>query len=110
MSDAKNPLRNPADPLHKAGPPSGRELFKRFGSVADGFPHDAVLDAAVNLIINTLRQSHATWADAERAYDELFGRTKTILRDHYDPLGKRRNVFPFDQFINMDHVDFRDKH
>lgn len=105
-----DPLRNPKDPLIKAGPPQGRELFNRFGMVADGFSHEQVIDAAINLIVNSVRQGNSNWSSAERAFDELFGRSKTILRDHFDANGKRRNIFPFDQFIAMEHFDARDKH
>ncbi len=110
MADTADPLRNPKDPLHQAGPPQGRELFRRFGQVANGFSHEQVIDAAFNLIVNAIRQGHPGWNKAQARYDELFGRGKTILREHFDAAGRRRNVFPFDQFVQMEHFDARDKH
>lgn len=104
-----DPLRNPKDPLHKASPEAGRELFKRMGQLVDEFPFDAILDAAFNLILNSIRQQNASWPSAEAAYDEKIGRVKTVLRDHYDANGKRRNVFPFDQVVVMDHFKDPDK-
>lgn len=96
-----NPLRNPKDPLHQTGPEAEKELFKRYAQLSDGFPNEAVLGAALNIIINGVRQGHSSWMGAERQFDEIFGRTKTILRDHYDANGKRRNLFPFDQVIQV---------
>lgn len=100
MTIPLNPLRNPKDPLHKAGPEPGRALFVHFTQLASGFPADAVLDAACNVVITAIRQQKPTWRTAEEAFDATLARAKTILRDHYDANGKRRNVFPFDQVIN----------
>lgn len=105
--NAPDPLRNLKDPLHKAGPEAGKELFRQLGKVCHGFNNDAVIDAATNLLINIVRQSSPTWSKAEQLFDERFGRGKTVLRDHYDANGKRRNVFPFHQYIHMDF--FKDK-
>lgn len=107
-NDPLDVLRNPKDPLNNAGPPQGRELFRRFGRVADGFSHEDVIDAAVNLILNSIRQGNAKWPGAEKRFDELFGKSKTTLRQHYDGPGGRRNIFPFDQTVLMDHFDARD--
>jgi hypothetical protein len=101
---------NPKDPLKKIGPDASRELFRRLGQEANGFPADAVVDAAVNVLINALRQSNATRAQAERAFDDMFGRAKAILVDHYDMLGRKRGIFPYDQVITVPHSDFRRKH
>ena len=108
---AEDPLRNAKDPLHKAGPEAGKELFRQFSKAADGFPPDAAVDAAMNLLINALRQQHRTRARAEKAFDEVSARTKGVLLDrHYDGLGHRRNVFPFTQVIEMPLIDLRQKH
>lgn len=104
-----DPLRNPKDPLHKLSPTAGRELFRALGKACNGFDRNSVLDAAYNLLLSTIRQNNATWHSAEGQYDEMMGRVKTMLRDHYDANGRRRNVFPFDQVVLMDHFDARDK-
>lgn len=104
-----DPLRNPKDPIHAAGPEAGRELFRRFGQLATGFPQHAVIDAAINLILNVIRQEHASWSSAEPAYDEKLAKIKSLLRDHYDATGKRRNVFPFDQHVVMSVFDDREQ-
>lgn len=92
---------NPKDPLRK-GPEPSQALFDKFGKVASGFSHEAVMDAAANLILNAIRQQCPTKAQAERVFDEMFGRSKTALIDkHYDHAGKRRSVFPFNQVIDM---------
>ena len=96
-----DPLRNPKDPLHKAGPEAGRQLYKELSGVCHGFGGDAVIDAAINLIITVIRQAHPTWSSAEKSFDEKYGRAKTVLKDHYDSNGKRKNIFPFDQVIVM---------
>ena len=92
------------DPLRSL---QGQEklLFEVFAQAASGRNLDAVMGAAVNVIINAIRQSVAKRSDAEIKLDELFGRTKTLLLDaHYDSVtGLRRNVFPHDQVISMPH-------
>lgn len=55
----------------------------------------------MNLLVNAVRQNCITRREAERAFDELVGRTKNLLLEqHYDPVsGRRRNVFPHTQHI-----------
>lgn len=96
-----DPLRNVKDPLHKMGPEVEKELLRNLGQVASGFPKDVVVNAAMWLVINTLRQDAATWQRAEVLWNEYFGRHKENLRNHYDANGKRRNVFPFTQNVDM---------
>lgn len=88
------------DPLRDTGPVSQAELFNRLAAVCDGFPAEAVQGAAMNLIINALRQAYPSWAKAEVAFDAMFGQGKGILRDHYDSLGRKRGIFPYDQVIS----------
>jgi hypothetical protein len=105
-----DPLRNPKDPIHKSGPEAEKELFRRMSKVADGFSREAAISAAFNLAMGAIRQGNSTWWSAESAYDETVGRAKQVLRNHYDQNGKRRNIFPFHQHIEMPHFDARDKH
>jgi hypothetical protein len=93
--------QNPKDPLLKTGAHGARELMRRFSQVAgDGFTPEQVVDVAVNLIINAIRQSHTTRASAEKTFDEVFGRAKAVLiEQHYDLNGRKRGIFPYDQTI-----------
>lgn len=97
---------NPKDPMNKSGPDRERELFQMLGKVASGFDGDVVVGAAMNLLVNAIRQRCATRTEAERMFDELAGRSKNLLLEqHYDPVSnKRRNVFPFTQVVNAELV------
>ena len=96
------------DPL-KQGPNAEQELFTRFSETASGFPIDAVIGAAANVLINGIRQNNATRAKAEASFDELFGKLKAITLAHYDGAGNRRSVFPFNQTIVVPRLDMRRK-
>lgn len=92
----------PKDPLRQAMPGGvDRELFQRFSKACDGMPTEAVIGAAANILINALRQTKNTQPQAEAAFDELFGKMKQILVDHYDTLGRKRGIFPYDQTISL---------
>lgn len=104
-----DPLRNPKDPLRKSGPDQQHELFRRFAREADGFSTEDAVGAALNVLINALRQAHSTRGAAEASYNEHVGRMKQILMNHYDGAGRRLNLFPHHQVINMPHLDDRDK-
>lgn len=108
-SDSGDPLRNPADPLLRAGPGQQQELFRRFVREAAGFSLEDVIGAAMNVLINAVRQSSPTWRVAEARYDEWTSRFKSVMRSHFDASGRRRSVFPFHQEVVMDHFDSRDK-
>lgn len=98
---------NPKDPLIKTGPDAQMELTKLFGKAATGFPNEAVIGAAINVLVNALRQTYPRASAAEARYSELVGRFKTILLSHYDGVtGKRRAIFPHHQTISPAlHVD-----
>jgi hypothetical protein len=78
-------------------------LFRLFGSASTGKNADAVMGAAVNIIMNAIRQNYALRIDAEAKINELFGHAKQLLlANHYDSVtGKRRNVFPHTQIVRM---------
>jgi hypothetical protein len=97
-----DPLRNLKDPLHNTAPESSRDVFRRVSKELVGCPYEQVLDVAMNLIINSLRQKHSTRNMASVEFDELFGRTKGILMDQYDSFGRKKGIFPYDQHIMMD--------
>ena len=90
-------------------PDKQRQLFDRMSRSADGFSAEDAIGAAANILINAIRQSQTTRAAAEKRFDELFGRSKQVLVDHYDVLGRKRGIFPYDQEILMPKLDFRSK-
>lgn len=103
--DTNDPKRvNGKDPLRQVtGTP--QELFTRFSREANGFPRDAAIGAAANILLNALRQECVTRDKAEAAFNELFGRLKQTLVDHYDSAsGRRRSVFPFNQSLVQQEV------
>lgn len=98
------------DPLTDTAPEAGHVLFQRLSAACKDFPHEAVVNAAANLLLNVLRQRNESRGLAERDYNDMFGRLKSVLLAHYDgPTGKRRSVFPFHQVIRPDFISFRDK-
>jgi hypothetical protein len=97
-------MNNGTDPLTQV-PDHARLLFERFAAASEGFPADAVAGAALNLLINALRQRHGTWQQAEQAFDEYLGKSKQILKDCYGMSGRRNGIFPFDQTIAIDLLD-----
>lgn len=102
-------LNNAKDPLKKSIPAT-QELFKQMGALSSGFPVDAVIEASANLLINCIRQTYAQGPMAQQRMDELTTRMRGILNDHYDPVtGKRRNIFPYTQVINVPFIKNADK-
>lgn len=99
---------NPLDPMRKSGPDQQRELFNMFCKVASGFGTDEVAGAAINLLVNALRQAHSTQPKALARLDEIAATAKGLLAQHYDALGRRRNIFPFHQTIEVPHFIDRD--
>jgi len=101
---------NKQDPLLNTGAESGRALFDMMSKVCNGFGRDDVVNAAVNILVNAIRQEQATRNSAEARYDELAAKTKGLLMGHYDSVtGKRRSVFPFTQHIHAELVHWDDK-
>jgi hypothetical protein len=97
------------DPLTES-PEAGRVLFERLTAMCKDFPLDAVINAATNLLLNVLRQRNEARDQAERDFDEMFGKVKAVLMQHYDgPTGKRRSIFPFHQTIHAPFVSLKPK-
>ena len=95
---------NPQDPMLKSGPEAERKLFEALARCATTFqlPRKIVAGAAANVIVGAIRQEISTRKEAEEYFDEVFGRTKALLLQHYDSVtGKRRNVFPFTQTVEV---------
>ena len=100
---------NKMDPLQKPRSDHSKDLFALMSKDASGFSYDDVVAASMNLVLNSIRQSCAASADAERAYDELMAKTKSVLLDQHYSGGKRRAVFPFHQTLTMDLVKSKNR-
>lgn len=95
------------DPLHSAQfvPDRTRELFDALSKCASGFSASEVAGAAINLLLNAIRQSHSTRDRAAKAFDEHAGRAKYLLLEkHYHNDGSRRNIFPFAQHLTVEEL------
>lgn len=69
-----------------------RELIAAIAQVADGFQNDEVIDAAANIILNAIRQDHATLASAEERLDDITANMRSALRTaHYHRDGTRND-------------------
>jgi hypothetical protein len=97
-----DPLKNLAGQEHR--------LFQLFTQMSTGHNLDAVMGAAVNVLINAIRQNYPLRKDAEQKIDELFGRGKQmLLANHYDTTtGRRRTVIPHTQVVRMPYVIDKD--
>lgn len=97
-----DPLRNPKDPLLKAGPAAEHELFRQIGQLCNGFPRDVIENVAGHLLINAVRQKMATWPQADREMRDQTGRLMQLLSEHYDTVsGRKKGIFPYDQVISV---------
>lgn len=90
----------------KTGPEVERQLYEKLSNASNGFDHNIVVGATINVLVNAIRQNCATREQAERLFDELFGKSKHLLMEkHYDAVsGKRRNIFPFTQVVHAQRV------
>jgi hypothetical protein len=100
-------LIRPKDPLAKSGPDQQRELFLAMAGVSRGHAIEEVVGAAVNIIVNALRQSYPQREKAIAAVDERAARMKQLLSECYTSGGRVKGVFPYNQTIEMAH--FHDK-
>jgi hypothetical protein len=88
----------------------GEALFEAFGHSAAGHPPDEVISAAMNIVLNVVRQRTSRRSSAIAAMDELFGRSMDALMQHYDgTTDRRRSVIPFDQVVTVPHTRFQTK-
>jgi hypothetical protein len=96
---------NPQDPLLDA-PKTERDLWMEVGKVTSGYPAEIVMSIGINIVIDTIRQLRPTQKTALDAFDEVMGRVRSRLAEHYGNNGVRKNIFPFDQIIKGEFVDF----
>lgn len=88
----------------------GEALFEAFGLAASGHLPDEVISAAMNIVLNVVRQRTSRRSGAIAAMDELFGRSMDALMQHYDgTTDRRRSVVPFDQVVTVPHTRFQTK-
>jgi hypothetical protein len=92
------------DPLQQI---DGAALFAEITKLCDGAPLKTVSDIAVSLLVHVIRSGTPLRKDAEACFDEIIGRAKTILLDHYDSVtGHRRTIFPYTQVVQAElHVE-----
>ncbi len=92
---------NPNDPLWLDAPARVAFLTKTFAEAAHQFSAQDVINAGASVMITAMRQVYATRQEAEARFDEVFGRTKTHLLNHYDSIsGRKSGAFPYDQKIS----------
>lgn len=85
----------------------GRSLFDAFGAASAGRPLDEVISAAMNVILNGIRQNTPRRTDAIARLSDLHGQAMSALLVHYDATtNRRRSVVAFDQVISANHVSF----
>lgn len=101
-------LIRPNDPLAKSGPDQQRPLFAAMCKAAHGYSSEDVIGAAINVIVNALRQSYTTRDKALIAADEKAAKIKELLAANYTSAGRVNGVFPFNQTIQLDHFTDRD--
>lgn len=67
------------------------ELTRAFARLANGHKRDAVINASGNMVLNAIRQNHATFEEAEKELDYLVERMRAALKEnHYTDTGSRR--------------------
>lgn len=99
---------NPKDPLASVNgfvPTRERELFKAFCQAAHGHDGQDVFGASINMVLNVIRQSCPTQAQAAKMFDEIAAKAKHLLLEaHYHGDGKRKNIFPYTQVLTVNEV------
>jgi hypothetical protein len=66
-----------------------------------------VISAALNLVLNAIRQGTPQRSAAIAKFGDLYGRSMEALMEHYDPVtNRRRSVMPFDQVVSVSHTEF----
>ena len=93
--------------MMKAASPGSRALFAVLSAHCDGHTIEDIISASGNLMINALRQAHASRADAEARWDEISANMKKLLWQHYDSFGRLKGIYPYTQHIEMPLFDAR---
>ncbi len=94
------------DPMKRV-PPTQEALFNQISKMASSCPIEHVIGACVNVMVNAVRQAYPSRTAALARFDDMVSKCRANLADHYDQMGKRRNVFPYHQTIEVGHFDAR---
>lgn len=78
---------------------NARELFKSFSNISHGFNTLDVINAALNIVVNAVRQAQPTRKEAAETWDELTTRSKGLLMEGYDSTGRRKGIYPYTQTL-----------
>lgn len=98
MLDGLN--RNPKDPIYKQNDADRvKFLMAKWGEIANEFSYEDVINAGLNMTIVALRQKHKRWEGAEIEWNDIAGKAKQVLKDHYDSFGRIKGIFPFTQHL-----------
>ena len=73
-----------------------------------GFSTEDVIGAAVNVLVNGVRQAHGTREKAHEAMREKLAKALTLLDRNYGADGKRLTVLPKAQTVFVPHFVDRD--
>lgn len=71
--------------MPKTLPEFEKELFDRLRRTCNGYPKEAVVGAAANVLVNAIRQCHPSESEAKA----LFAKIEVLLQQHYDVSGTR---------------------
>jgi hypothetical protein len=88
---------------------NARQLFQSFSHVSHGFGTLDVVNAALNILVNAIRQAETTKQGASELWDELTTRSKTLLMDGYDSTGRKNCIYPFTQRLVAHPANFKMK-
>jgi hypothetical protein len=88
---------------------NARQLFQSFSHVSHGFGTLDVVNAALNILVNAIRQAEPTKKGASDLWDELTSRSKGHLMDGYDSTGRKRGIYPYTQTLVANPVNFKMK-
>jgi hypothetical protein len=99
--NGKDPILNNAEPA--------RQLFHSFSQISHGFSTIDVVNAALNILINAVRQAEATQKGASETWDEWTTRSKSLLMDGYDSTGRKKGIYPYTQTLSASFANFKMK-
>lgn len=101
---------NPKDPMNAVNDDRARQILQEVGKHLDNVPNDVVMLVAYNMLLNAVRQKHSRRQGALADFDEMTAKFRHLLAEkHYSVSGKRLNIFPFHQKIELPHFDARVK-
>lgn len=101
MSDL---IIRPTDPLATASSEQQKRLFTQMAKASAGHSVEEVMGAALNVIVNAIRQTYPSRDKAMLVADEKSAKLKELLAANYTRTGGRlQGAYPFNQTIHADH-------